>query len=84
MKASEKFTDLSCSRGFTLTAIWRGSRYDVCPGCLDVFINGILLESINYPGLASDFFMQFVNNDPVSIDAKRAILEAYANVLMSA
>jgi hypothetical protein len=47
-------------------------------------INGELLESINYPGLAQDFFSQFVNDDPVSPEAKIAFLDAYSGLLMTA
>lgn len=78
MEAANKYTSTTCDRGLTLTIIWRGTDHTVCPGCLDVVINGVLLDSIASPGLGQDFFTQFVSDDPVSVHAKQAFLDAYS------
>jgi hypothetical protein len=78
MEAANKYPNETCERGLTLTTIWRGQGHTRCPGCLDVMINGVLLDSINAVGLGQDFFTQFVSNDPVSEHAKIAFLNQYS------
>ena len=78
MAAANKYPSNTCERGLTLTVIWRGMGYTRCPGCLDVMINGVLLDSINADGLGQDFFSQFVSDDPVSQHAKIAFLNQYS------
>jgi hypothetical protein len=82
MRAANKYPQETCGRELTLTVIWRGSRHKQCPGCLDVMINGALLDSINAAGLGQDFFKQFVSDDPVSEHAKIALLKQYSSIFL--
>lgn len=83
LESASKYSKDTCDRGFSLTVIWRGSSDKRCPGCLDIIINGLYLDTISYPGLAPDFFAQFINDDPVSEEAKLAFLNGYSNFLLT-
>lgn len=78
MAAANKYTNENCERGLVLIVIWRGTGYAPCPGCLDVAIDGVLLDSIDAVGLGQDFYLQFISEDPVSEHAKRSLLNQYS------
>jgi hypothetical protein len=77
VKSASKYEKETCVRGLTLLVVWRGSESKSCPNCLEIYIDGALLDRIPSPAFAKDFFIHFFSDDPISPYAKQSFLRGY-------
>ena len=79
VQSASKYPKETCLRGLTLLVVWRGFENKSCPNCLEIYIDGALLDRIPSPAFAKDFFVHFFSDDPISASAKQSFLRGYVS-----
>ena len=81
--ASRAYTNLECPKGLEVLFTWRHKRpINADKVLFEIRIGGQLVATLDTPGLAEDFFSQFVDADePVSGRAKVAFTEGFPALL---
>mmetsp|Transcript_5304 Transcript_5304/g.5457 ORF Transcript_5304/g.5457 Transcript_5304/m.5457 type:complete len:604 (+) Transcript_5304:114-1925(+) len=88
-QSSRKFSEENCPRGLEIIITWRSlarkqdrvESVSSAPDSLEFRINGVLLDTLTEPGIGEDFFVQFMNSDPVSVHAKKRFPEQFPSLL---
>jgi len=80
--ASRKYEHTDCEKGLELLFTWKHPQIsNNYSNSFEVYVNKSLLAIINEPSIGRDFLSQFVNDEPVSPNAKIAFTSNFPIVL---
>jgi hypothetical protein len=84
-EAARNYEYEDCPKGMEIMFTWRHPQEsNFNKDLLEIRLNSILYATLDEPGLALDFFEQFVHQEePVSVGAKMAFVEGFPTLLSS-